>query len=71
MLNFVPKLSLVTAWLHVHILGHVTWFFLPGNTCSNHYDVTVRFVTLNSNYTINQNKQQNSHYQSWKTDQNL
>ena len=71
MLQFVPKLSLVTAWLHVHILG-VMWpdFFLLGNTCSKHCDVTVRFVTLNSNCTLNQNRQQNIHLHSWETDQN-
>ena len=39
--------------------GHVTWLFLLGNTCSNHFDVTVKFVTLNSNCTLNQNSQQN------------
>ena len=50
--------------------GHVTWWFLLGNTCSNPCDVTVRFVTLNSNCTLNQNRQQNSHYHSWETDQN-
>ena len=50
--------------------GHVTWLFILGNMCSNHCDVTVRFVTLNSNCTPNQNRQQNSHSQSWETDQN-
>ena len=50
--------------------GHVTWLFLLGNTCSNHCDVTIRFVTLNSNCTLNQNRRQNSHYHSWETDQN-
>ena len=50
--------------------GHVTLLFLLGNTCSNHCDVTVRFVTLNSNCTLNQNRQQNIHYHSWETDQN-
>ena len=50
--------------------GHVTLLFLSGNTCSNHCDVTVRFVTLNSNCTLNQNRQQNIHYHSWETDQN-
>ena len=50
--------------------GHVTWLLLLGNTCSNHCDVTVRFVTLNSNCTLNQNRQQNSHYPSWETDLN-
>ena len=50
--------------------GHVTWLFLLGNTCSNHCGVTLRFVTLNSNCTLNQNRQQNSHYHSWETDQN-
>ena len=49
--------------------GHVTWLFLLGNTCSNHCDVTIRSVTLNSNCTLNQNRQQNSHYHSWQTDQ--
>ena len=42
--------------------GHVTWLFLLGNTCSNHCDVTVRFVTLNSYCALSQNRQQNSHY---------
>ena len=50
--------------------GHVTWLFLLGNRCSNHCDVTVRFVTLNSNCTLNQNRQQNIYYHSWETDQN-
>ena len=51
--------------------GHVTWLFLICYTCSNHCDVTARFVSLNSNCTLNQNTQQNSHYHSWETDQNL
>ena len=50
--------------------GHVTWLFLLGNTCSDHCDVTIRFVTLNSNCTLHQNRQQNIHYHSWETDQN-
>ena len=58
------KTALVTAWLHVHILGSGD-LFLFGNTCSNHYDVTVRFVTLNSSYTLHQNRQQNIHYYFW------
>ena len=70
MLKFVQKLSMVTAWLHCTSWGHVTWLFLLGNKCSNHCDVTVRFVTLNSKCTLNQNRQQNSHYHSWETDQN-
>ena len=37
--------------------GQVTWLFLLGNTCSNHCDVTVRYVTLNSNCTLNKNRQ--------------
>ena len=48
--NIVPKLSpgyICTSW------GRVTWLFLLGNRCSNHYDVTVRCVTLNSNRTLN------------------
>ena len=58
-LQFVPKLPwlqhgyMCTSW------GHVTWLFLLGNRCSNHCDVTVRIVTLNSNCTLNQNGQQN------------
>ena len=32
--------------------GQVTWFFLLGNTCSNHCDVTVRFITLNLSHTL-------------------
>ena len=50
--------------------GHVTWLFLLGNTCSTHCDVTVRYVTLNSNCTLNQNRQKNSPYHSSETDQN-
>ena len=50
--------------------GHVTLLFLLGNTSSNHCDVTVRFIILNSNCTLNQNRQQNIHYHSWETDQN-
>ena len=33
----------------------VTWLFLLGKTYSNHCDVTVRFVTLNSSHTLHQN----------------
>ena len=65
MLKIVPKLFVFTAWLHVHI-----WLFLPGNMCSNHCDVTVRFVALNANCTLNQNKQRNIHYHYSETDQN-
>ena len=50
--------------------GHVTRLFLLGNAWSNHCHVTVRFVTLNFNCTLNQNRQQNIHYHSWETDQN-
>ena len=32
--------------------------------------VMSQFVTLNSNCTLNQNRQQNIHYHSWETDQN-
>ena len=67
MLKFVPKLSLVAAWLHVHILGSCD---LIVSTCSNHCDVTVRFVTLSSNCTLNKNRQQNRDCHSWETDQN-
>ena len=38
--------------------GLVTWLFFLGNTCCNHCDVTVRFVTLNANCTLNQSRQQ-------------
>ena len=59
------KLSQKCPWLqHGYMCtswGHVTWLFLLGNMCSNHCDVTVRFVTLNSNCTLNQSRQQNSH----------
>ena len=67
MLKFVPKLSLVAARLHVYILGSCD---LIVSTCSNHCDVTVRFVTLSSNCTLNQNRQQNRDCHSWETDQN-
>ena len=68
MLKFVPKLPwlqhgyMCTSW------GHVTWLFLVGNRRSNHCDVTVRIVTLNSNCTLHQNGQKNIHYHSWETD---
>ena len=52
-----------TAW------GQETWLFLHGNTCSNHCDVTIRLVALNSSHTLHQNIQQNSHYQPWETSQ--
>ena len=50
---------------------HVTYLFLLGNTCSNHHDVTFRFVTPNSNCTLNQIWQQNIHYYSSEADHNL
>ena len=67
MLKIAPKLSpgysMVTSWCHW------TWLFLFGNTCSNHCDVTVGFVTLNSNCTFNQNRQQNMLYYYLETGQ--
>ena len=66
------KLSKTVPWLqHGYMCtswGQVTWLFLLDNTRSNHCDVTVRFVTLNSNCTLNKNRQQNIHYCSWETD---
>ena len=60
MSQIVPK---DVHWLqHGDMLGQVTWLFLLGNTCSNHSDVTVRFVIQNSNHTVNQNRQQNIHF---------
>ena len=57
MRKIVPKLS----WLqHGYICtswGHVTWLFLLGNTCSNHCNVTLWFVTLNSNRKCNRNSE--------------
>ena len=51
------KLSQNCPWLqHGYMCtswNHVTWLFLRGNRYSNHCDVTVRFVTLNSNCTLN------------------
>ena len=69
-LEIAPKLSwlqhgyMCTSWCQVN------WLFLLGNTCSNHCDVTIEFVTLNSSHTFHQNRQQNIHYYSWKTDKN-
>ena len=64
------KLSQTVPWLqHGYMCtswGQVTWLFLLGHTCSNHCDVTVRFVTLNANNALNQNID----YHSWETDQN-
>ena len=69
-----PKVSQNCPWLqHGYMCtswGHVTWLFLLGNRCSNHCDVTERYVTRNSNCTLNQNRQQNIYYHSWETDQN-
>ena len=69
-----PKVSQNCPWLqHGYMCtswGHVTWLFLLGNRCSNHCDVTVRYVTRNSNCTLNQTRQQNIYYHSWETDQN-
>ena len=45
--------------------SHVTWLFLPGNTCSNHCDVKTRFVTLNFSHTLHKNNWQNTHHNSW------
>ena len=51
------KTVLVTAWLHVATLVHMTWLFAFGNTCCNHCDVTVMFVTLNFSHTPHHNWQ--------------
>ena len=53
-----PGYSMVTC---AHLGGQVNWLFLLGNTCSSHCDVTVRYVTLNSNCTFDKNRQQNIH----------
>ena len=58
--------SMVTcAQLAIVQWSHVTWLFLPGNTCSNHCDVKTRFVTLNFSHTLHKNNWQNTHYNSW------
>ena len=58
--------SMVTcAQLAIVQWSHVTWLFLPGNTCSNHCDVKTRFVTLNFSHTLHENNWQNTHYNSW------
>ena len=54
--------SMVTcAQLAIVQWSHVTWLFLPGNTCSNHCDVKTRFVTLNFSHTLHKNNWQNTH----------
>ena len=58
--------SMVTcAQLAIVQWSHVTWLFLPGNTCSNHCDVKTKFVTLNFSHTLHKNNWQNTHYNSW------
>ena len=58
--------SMVTcAQLAIVQWSHVTWLFLPGNTCSNHCDVKTRFVTLNFSHTLHKNNWQNTHCNSW------
>ena len=58
--------SMVTcAQLAIVQWSHVTWLFLPGNTCSNHCDVKTRFVTLNLSHTLHKNNWQNTHHNSW------
>ena len=58
--------SMVTcAQLAIVQWSHVTWLFLPGNTCSNHCDVKTRFVTLNFSHTLHKNNWLNTHYNSW------
>ena len=58
--------SMVTcAQLAIVQWSHVTWLFLPGNTCSNHCDVKTRFVTLNFSHTLHKNNWQNTHHNSW------
>ena len=58
--------SMVTcAQLAIVQWSHVTWLFLPGNTCSNHCDVKTRFVTLNFSRTLHKNNWKNTHYNSW------
>ena len=60
--------SMVTcAQLAIVQWSHVTWLFLPGNTCSNHCDVKTRFVTLNFSHTLHKNNWQNTHHNSWLT----
>ena len=71
MLKIVPKLPWLQHGYMCTCWGHVTWLFRLDNRCSNHCDVTVRFVTLNSNCTLNQNMQQNIYHHYWETDQNL
>ena len=62
-MNKCQKLSQTVPWLqHGYMCtswGHVTWLFFLGNTCSNHCDVTVRFVTINVNQTLHHYRQQN------------
>ena len=65
MFKIVPKLQhgyMRTSW------GQVTWLFLSDNTCNNHCDVTVRFVTLNSSHTLPKEGNENNYL--WETDQN-
>ena len=61
-----PGYSMVTC---AHLGGWWPDCFLLGNTWSNHYDVTVMFVILNSSQTLPQNRHQNIHYYFWETDQ--
>ena len=56
MLKIAPKLSWIQHGFMCTSQGQMTQCFFFRNACSNHYHITVYFVTLNSSHIFHQNK---------------
>ena len=67
--HICPSYRMVTCeQLSTVPLVQVTWVFLLGNTCSNHWDVKAMFLTLKSSHTLHKSRQYHIHCYTWISD---